>query len=403
MADDVFAAPQRALPACFMRGGTSKGLFFEPGDVPAEPALRDAVLLRAIGSPDPYAKQIDGMGAATSSTSKVVLVGRSSRPDCDVDYLFGAVSIARPLIDWSGNCGNLSAAVGPFALLRGLVDQIPRDGTAVVRIWQANLGKRITARIPVAAGRSIEDGDFRLDGVAFGGAEIQLEFHHPAGGAAQPLLPTGQACETWQVPGVGAVEVSCIDAGNATILIRADRLGLSGTELPAELNQRVGLLAACEAIRAYAAVRMKLAASAEQATAQRPATPKIALLAAPVRHVCSDGRTLEAEDVDLVVRMLSMGALHHALPGTGVIALAAAAAMPGTLAHRLARPRAPAVDTGAHSIRLGHPSGRISASAQLRRDGSDWIVDAVTLSRSARCLMRGEVLVPARLWHAAGS
>ncbi len=395
-----FAALQRALPACYMRGGTSKGLFFEPQDLPDELALRDAVLLRAIGSPDPYAKQIDGMGAATSSTSKVVLVRRSARADCDVDYLFGAVSIKEPLIDWSGNCGNLSAAVGPFALMRGLVDNVPQDGMASVRIWQANISKRITAWVPMENGHVVEEGDFAVDGVAFGGAEIKLEFHDPAGGAGHPVLPTGLPCQILQVPGIGAVEISCVDAGNPTVLVRADRLGLAGIELPAELNQRPELLAACEAIRAHAAVLMGLATNAEQATAQRPATPKIALLATPARHVCSDGRTLEAADVDLVVRMLSMGAVHHAVPGTGVIALAVAAALPGTLAHRLAGAGVSADDT--QEIRLGHPSGRATASARVRQEKGDWIADTATLSRSARCLMRGEVLVPDRLWHGAG-
>ncbi len=401
MGDSVFTAPQRALAALYMRGGTSKGVFFEPRHLPADPALRDAVLLRAVGSPDPYARHTDGMGGATSSTSKVVLVSRSSRPGCDVDYLFGAVSITEPLIDWSGNCGNLSAAVGPFALLRGLVDGAPRDGMATVRIWQANIGKRITAHVPVAGGQVVEDGDYTLDGVAFGGAEIRLDFHDPAGSATQPLLPTGQACERLQVPGLGEVEVSCINAGNATVLVRAARLGLAGTELPAQLNQRPDLLAQCEAIRAHAAVRMGLAASAEDATLHRPATPKIALLAAPTAHACSDGRTLAAHDTDLLVRMLSMGAVHHAVPGTGVVALAVAAALPGTLAHQIAHPARGAAAPPGQPLRLGHPSGRASAGARVRQVDGAWVADTATLSRSARCLMRGEVLVPERLWHAA--
>ncbi|MEO8250342.1 MAG: 2-methylaconitate cis-trans isomerase PrpF [Burkholderiales bacterium] len=403
MAAGILCAPQRALAACYMRGGTSKGLFFEPRELPYEPAVRDAVLLRSIGSPDPYARQIDGMGGATSSTSKVVLVSRTGRPGFDVDYMFGAVSIGRPLIDWSGNCGNLSAAVGPFALMRGLVKDAPKNGMATVRIWQANIGKPITALVPMANGHVVEDGEFFLDGVAFGCAEIRLEFHDLAGGAGAPLLPTGLALETLAVPGVGKVEVSCVDAGIPMVLLRADRLGLSGCELPAQLNAQPDLLARFEAIRAHAAVRMKLVASANLATATRPATPKIAVLAAPARHACSDETVLEAQDIDLVVRVLSMGAVHHAVPGTAMIAMAVAAALPGTVAHQLARPNASRSGEGGSSIRLGHPSGRATVSAKVRRSDDCWIADSATLSRSARLLMRGEVLVPERVWHVAGA
>ncbi|MBW7931980.1 MAG: 2-methylaconitate cis-trans isomerase PrpF, partial [Gammaproteobacteria bacterium] len=319
-----------ALPATWMRGGTSKGLFFRTGDLPAESAARDALLLRAIGSPDPYGRQIDGVGGATSSTSKVVLVQRSRQPGCDVDYLFGAVAIEQPLIDWSGSCGNLAAAVGPFALQQGMLEDAPADGIAQVRIWQANLGERIIAHVPMRGGQVLETGKSRLDGVAFGGAEIRLDFLDPAGGA-RPLLPTGRVRDLLRVPGLGPVEATLINAGNPTAIVAASALGLAGVELPQALNPDVGLLARCEAVRAQAAVAMGLARDAPQATRERPATPKLALVAAPVGYAASDGRAVVAEEIDLLVRMLSMGPFHHALPGTGAIALAAAAALPGTL------------------------------------------------------------------------
>ncbi|HEY0201378.1 MAG TPA: PrpF domain-containing protein, partial [Burkholderiaceae bacterium] len=342
----------------------------------------------------PYARHTDGLGGATSSTSKVVIVSRSLREDCDVEFLFGAVSIDQPLIDWSGNCGNLSAAVGPFALMHGMVPGAPRDGMAQVRIWQANIRKHITAHVPVAGGQVVEDGDYQLDGVAFPGAEIRLDFHDPAGAAGMALLPTGRATEMLEVPGIGSVPVSCINAGNPTVLVEAARLGIRGTELPAKLNLQPEFLARCEAVRAHAAVRMGLAASATEATDRRPGTPKLALLSAPAAYLCSDGRNLPADAVDLVVRMLSMGAVHHAVPGTGAIALAVAAALPGTLAHQLARPT-----PAGRQTRIGHPSGLATVAAQVRQQADgQWHADTATLSRTARCLMRGEVLVPARIW-----
>ncbi|MBS0599134.1 MAG: 2-methylaconitate cis-trans isomerase PrpF, partial [Proteobacteria bacterium] len=306
-----------AIAATLMRGGTSKGLFFRPSDLPAEPAARDALLLRAIGSPDPYARHIDGLGGASSSTSKVVLVQRSAQPGCDVDYLFGQVAIDRPLIDWSGSCGNLAAAVGPFALHAGLLDPAPAEGLATVRIWQANLGQRIVAHVPMRGGQVQELGDFVLDGVPFPAAEIRLDFLDPAGGGGLPLLPTGRARDVLQVPGLGPVPATLVNSGNATVIVSAASLGLAGTELPRALNADAALLARCEAVRAQGAVAMGLAATPAQATRERLATPKLALVGAPAGYVASDGRAVAAGQMDVLVRMVSMGQFHHALPGTG--------------------------------------------------------------------------------------
>ena len=377
-----------AIAATLMRGGTSKGLFFLRGDLPAEPAARDALLLRAIGSPDPYGRHIDGLGGATSSTSKVVLVQRSAQSGCDVDYLFGQVAIEQPLIDWSGSCGNLAAAVGPFALHAGLVGGAPDDGRATVRIWQANLGQRIVAHVPMRGGRVQEMGDFALDGVPFAAAEIRLDFLDPAGGGGLPLLPTGRVRDTLDVPGLGPVEATLINAGNPTVIARAAALGLAGIELPRALNADAALLARCEAVRAQAAVAMGLAASAEQATRERPATPKLALVAPPAGYVASDGRAVAAAALDVLVRMVSMAQFHHALPGTGAIALAAAAALPGTLL----APWRPAQGGG---LRMGHPSGCIETEAEAGQDaGGAWQIRRVSVSRSARRLMTGQVWVP---------
>lgn len=377
-----------ALAAAWMRGGTSKGLFFRAGDLPANPAARDALLLRAIGSPDPYGRQIDGLGGATSSTSKVVLVQRSTRPGCDVDYLFGAVAIEQPLIDWSGSCGNLAAAVGPFALQQGLVDGAPADGLARVRIWQANRGERIDAHVPMQGGQVREAGDFQLDGVAFGGVEIRLDFLDPAGGE-RPLLPTGRVRDLLPVPGLGHVAATLVSAGNPTAIVAASALGVMGVELPRALNADAELLARCEAIRAQAAVAMGLARDAGQATRERPATPKLALVAPPADYVASDGRAVAAGEIDLLVRMLSMGPFHHALPGTGAIALAAAAALPGTVLDDCRSA------TGG-ALRMGHPSGRIEVQAEAVPDASPagWRIARVSVSRSARRLMSGQVWVP---------
>jgi probable AcnD-accessory protein PrpF len=392
----TIARKQIAIRATYMRGGTSKGVFFCPDDLPAsvrdDAAARDRLMLRVIGSPDPYGKHTDGMGGATSSTSKVVLVGKSERPDCDVDYLFGAVAIEDAVVDWSGNCGNLTSAVGPFAILRGLVDA-PRDGTAVVRIWQANIGKRIIAHVPMAEGEVLELGDFELDGVTFPAAEIKLEFLDPGAdedGEGGAMFPTGRMIDTVDVPGVGKIEATLINAGNPTIFIDAETLGLKGPELQGEVNSDAALLARCEAIRAHATVAMGLASSAAEATAKRPHTPKLAFVSQPAAYIASSGKAVAAADVDIVARIMSMGKLHHAMTGTGAVAIAVASAIPGTLVSRVlsAGPRC-------GSVRFGHPSGTLTVGAEAVEQGGQWLVTKAVMSRSARRLMDGQVYVPA--------
>ncbi|MCS4509785.1 2-methylaconitate cis-trans isomerase PrpF [Xylophilus ampelinus] len=390
-------APQIKIPATYMRGGTSKGVFFRLQDLPvaaqaAGPA-RDALLLRVIGSPDPYGKQIDGMGAATSSTSKTVILSKSTRPGHDVDYLFGQVSIDSPFVDWSGNCGNLSAAVGPFAVANGLVDaaRVPPDGVATVRIWQANIGKTIVSHVPIAAGAVQETGDFELDGVTFAAAEVQLEFLDPAdegegeGGGA--MFPTGNLVDTLEVPGVGSFQATMINAGIPTIFLNAEALGYTGTELQGAVNEDPKALAMFEAIRAHGAVRMGLIADVSQA-AGRQHTPKVAFVAPPKSYTSSSGKTVAAGEVDLLVRALSMGKLHHAMMGTAAVAVGTAAAVPGTLVNL-------AAGGGARgAVRFGHPSGTLRVGAEATQSAGAWTVTKALMSRSARVLMEGWVRVP---------
>jgi 2-methylaconitate isomerase len=386
---------QIPVRATYMRGGTSKGVFFRTADLPEaarrDPGVRDGLLLRVIGSPDPYAKQIDGLGGATSSTSKVVLVERSERPGCDVDYLFGAVAIESPVIDWSGNCGNLTSAVGPFAIQHGLVPA-PRDGIATVRIWQANIGKTIVAHVPMAGGEVQELGDFELDGVTFPAAEIKLEFLDPGAGdedgGGGAMFPTGRMIDILDVPGAGAIEATLINAGNPTIFVDAKTLGLTGTELQPEVNANAALVRRCEAIRSYCAVAMGLAASAREATEQRPHTPKLAFVAPPAAYTAASGKHVDAGEIELLARIMSMGKLHHAMTGTGAVALAVAAAIPGTLVSRL-------LPGGAQpEVRFGHPSGTLAVGASAQQVNGEWSVTKAVMSRSARRLMTGEVWVP---------
>lgn len=379
--------PQLRIPAVYMRGGSSKGVFFHARDLPPAGPARDALLLRVIGSPDPYGKQIDGLGGATSSTSKVVVIAPSCRPDCDVDYLFGAPAIEVPVIDWSGNCGNLSAAVGPFAISEGLV-QAPRDGLARVRIWQANLGKRILAHVPMANGEVQEEGDFRFDGMAFPAAEVVLDFLDPAGSDGS-VLPTGRAVDELDVPGLGRLPVTLLNAGNPTVFVRAETLGLSGTETQAQVNGDGPLLARLEALRAAGAVAMGLAATAAQATAERPHTPKLCLITPPQTYRVAGGKQVQAEELDVIARMISMGKLHHAIPGTGAVAVAVAAALPGTLVHTLTG------DLDGRQVRIGHTAGTVAVGARAREVGGVWQVEKASMSRSARRLMEGWVRVPA--------
>jgi probable AcnD-accessory protein PrpF len=390
-------APQIRIPATYMRGGTSKGVFFRLQDLPEAAqtpgAARDRLLMRVIGSPDPYAKQIDGMGGATSSTSKTVIVARSTRPGHDVDYLFGQVSIDKPFVDWSGNCGNLSAAIGPFAIAGGFIDpeRIPRNGTVTVTIWQANIGKTIVAHVPVTNGEVQETGDFELDGVTFPAAEVQLEFMDPAaeadgeGGGA--MFPTGSLVDELEVPGVGTLKATLINAGIPTIFVNATDVGYTGTELQEAINGDPKALAMFETIRAYGAMRMGLIRHVEEA-ARRQHTPKVAFVAPPQDYTASSGKQVGAQDIDLLVRALSMGKLHHAMMGTAAVAIGTAAAIPGTLVSLAAGGRAH------EAVRFGHPSGTLRVGAEAKHEGGDWLVTKAVMSRSARVLMEGWVRIP---------
>ncbi len=383
---------QLRIPAVYMRGGTSKGVFFLAHDLPSDLAVRDRILLRVIGSPDRYGKHTDGMGGATSSTSKVVIISRSERAGCDVDYRFGQVAIDAPVIDWSGNCGNLSAAVGPFALSAGLVEG-PSDGTATVNIWQVNIGKKIVNHVPMQGGEVQELGGFELDGVAFPAAEVKVEFLDPAAdeegeGAGGAMFPTGHRIDTLDVPGVGRIEATLINAGNPTIFVDASKLGLKGTELQGDINGDKAMLGRAEAVRALGAVAMGLVATPEEATQKRPHTPKLAFVAKPASYTASDGKRVEVGSIDLLARIFSMGVLHHAMTGTGAVAIAAAAAISGTIVSRVA----PAGADG--RVCFGHPSGTLSVGAEAREQGGQWTVSKVMMSRSARRLMEGWVRVP---------
>jgi probable AcnD-accessory protein PrpF len=369
-----------------MRGGTSKGVFFRADDLPADKRERDALLLRVMGSPDPYEKQTDGMGGATSSTSKVVIVSPSLREDCDVDYLFGAVAIGALHIDWSGNCGNLTTAVGPFAITQGWV--AASEGTTVVRLWQQNIQKRILAHVPTRAGALVEEGSFQEDGVPFPAAEIVLEFLDPADSGPSGLVPTGNASDSIDIPEFGALRVSLINAGNPTVFARADAFGLTGRELPESVNRDARLLARFEAVRARAAVMMGLARSVDDATRNRPAVPKLALVAPPAAYRSSAGRDVSKDSIDVLARIVSMGKLHHAFTGTGSVALAVAAALPGTIVSEVTR-TLPGVAT-----RIGHSSGVLAVSAIVECRANGWHVEKAVMSRSARRLMQGVVFVP---------
>ncbi|OZI71466.1 2-methylaconitate cis-trans isomerase PrpF [Bordetella genomosp. 12] len=387
-------APQTRIRATYMRGGTSKGVFFKLDDLPESArvpgAARDALLMRVIGSPDPYGKQIDGMGAATSSTSKTVILTKSSRPGHDVDYLFGQVSIDQAFVDWSGNCGNLSAAVGPFAISNGLIDadRVPANGVAVVRIWQANIGKTIVAHVPMTDGAVQETGDFELDGVTFPAAEIQLEFMNPAEeGDGGSMFPTGNVVDELDVPGVGRLQATMINSGIPTIFLDAQALGYQGTELQEDINADPAALARFETIRAHGALRMGLIQRIEEA-ATRQHTPKVAFVSPARAYVASSGKPIAQDDVDVLVRALSMGKLHHAMMGTASVAIATAAAVPGTLVNLAAG------GGQRDTVCFGHPSGTLRVGAQAEAVNGEWTVTKAIMSRSARILMDGYVHLP---------
>lgn len=388
--------PQIKIPATYMRGGTSKGVFFSLSDLPEaaqQPGpARDALLLRVIGSPDPYGKHTDGMGGATSSTSKTVILASSTQPGHDVDYLFGQVAIDKPFIDWSGNCGNLTAAVGAFAISNGLVDpsRIPDNGIATVRIWQANIHKTIIAQVPITDGQVQETGDFELDGVTFPAAEVEVSFLDPADGDGA-MFPTGNLVDTLEVPESlvpgGKLEATLINAGIPTLFLNAEALGYDGTELQEAINADPAALERFEALRAIGAVKMGLIKEVGEA-ASRQHTPKIAFVAPPKSYTASSGKGIDADSIDLNVRALSMGKLHHAMMGTAAVAIGTAAAIPGTLVNL-------AAGGGERSfVRFGHPSGTLKVGAQASQQNGQWRVDSAIMSRSARVLMEGWVRVP---------
>ena len=384
--------PQIKVPATYMRGGTSKGVFFNLTDLP-KPAqvageARDNLLLRVIGSPDPYAKQTDGMGGATSSTSKTVILSKSEQADHDVDYLFGQVAIDKPFVDWSGNCGNLTSAVGAFAISNGLVDKsrVPNNGVAIVRVWQANIKKSILVHVPMTNGEVQETGDFELDGVTFAAAEVKLEFIDPADGDGA-LFPTGNVVDDLEVPGVGTLKATMINAGIPTVFINAADIGYTGTELQDDINNDVAALKKLETIRAYGAVKMGLITNISEAQA-RQHTPKVAFVAAPLDYKASSGKVIEAANINLLVRAMSMGKLHHAMMGTAAVAIGTAAAIEGTLVNI-------AAGGGALSeVNFGHPSGTLKVGAEAKNNAGNWLVTKASMSRSARVLMEGVVRVP---------
>jgi hypothetical protein len=388
--------PQRRIPATYMRGGTSKGMFFRLDDLPEAArtpgTARDALLLRVIGSPDPYKQHIDGMGGATSSTSKCVIIARSTQPGHDVDYLYGQVSIDSAFVDWSGNCGNLSSAVGPFAIANGFIPaERLVDGMVEVRIWQANIGKTIIARVPVRGGAVQETGDFELDGVAFPAAEIVLEFIDPSedgdDAVSTGMFPTGNLVDVLDVPGIGPLRATLISAGIPTVFVNAADIGCSGSELQADINGDAAALARFEAIRTTGALRMGLISDASEA-ARRQHTPKVAFVAPPADYTASSGKRIAATDIDLRVRALSMGKLHHAMMGTASVAIATAAAIPGTIVN------AAAGGGSRDAVRFGHPSGTLRVGADVARVDGQWVATKAVMSRSARVLMEGAVRVP---------
>ena len=385
-------AAQISIPATYMRGGTSKGVFFKLSDLPERARVageaRDKLLMRVIGSPDPYGKQTDGMGGATSSTSKTVILSKSQQAGHDVDYLFGQVAIDRPFVDWSGNCGNLTAAVGSFAINNGLVDlqRIPENGIATVRIWQANISKTIIAKIPITQGQVQETGDFELDGVTFPAAQVEVEFMDPAAGGGA-LFPTGNVVDQLVVPNVGTFQVTMINAGIPTIFLNASDLGYTGVELQGDINGDEQALAKLETIRSHGAVKMGLIEGIDEA-ASRQHTPKVAFVAEPTDYLSSSGKAVSANEIDLSVRAMSMGQLHHAMMGTAAVAISVASAIPGTLVNL-------AAGGGERShVRFGHPSGTLRVGAQASLVNGQWTATKAIMSRSARILMEGAVRIP---------
>ena len=398
-------APQISVPATYMRGGTSKGTFFKLSDLPERCQVagesRDNFLLRVIGSPDPYGKQIDGLGNGSSSTSKTVILSPSSSNDHDVNYLFGQVNIAKPMIDWAGNCGNLTAAVGACAINMGLVDAAKiqastESGICEVRIWQQNIGKTIIAHVPVyldAQGKIHvqETGDFELDGVTFPAAEVKIEFIDPVNSSSD-MFPTNNLVDDFDVSGCGlntdSVKATFISAGIPTIFMKAKDLGFTGTELQGDINSNNEILAKLENIRAKGGVAMGLFKDVSEAQSSQH-IPKIAWVAPAQSYSASSGKAVDAADIELVVRAMSMGQLHHAMMGTAAVAIAAAATTQGTLVNEAAGGK------GLDEVRFGHPSGTLLVGGKTEQVDGRWQAKKVSMSRSARRIMVGEVFVPA--------
>lgn len=384
--------PQIKIPATYMRGGTSKGVFFSLADLPESAQVageaRDNLLLRVIGSPDPYGKQTDGMGGATSSTSKTVILSKSEQPNHDVDYVFGQVSIDKPFVDWSGNCGNLTAAVGSFAVSNGLIDasRVPENGIAVVRIWQANIHKTIIANVPMTNGEVQETGAFELDGVTFPAAEVRVEFVNPAAGDTA-MFPTGNLVDKLVVPEVGTLNATMINAGIPTIFLNSDEIGYDGTELQGDINSDANALSKLESIRAHGAVQMGLIKSIDEAEG-RQHTPKVAFVAPAKEYTSSSGKSVSVDDIDLCVRAMSMGQLHHAMMGTAAVAISVASAIPGTLVNLAAG------GGQRDNVRFGHPSGTLKVGGQASYEAGQWTAKKAIMSRSARVLMEGTVRIP---------
>ncbi|MBI3998283.1 MAG: hypothetical protein HY355_04560 [Armatimonadetes bacterium] len=386
---------QRRIRAVVMRGGTSRAVFFRPNDLPADPDLRDRVILKVFGGGDPYGRQIDGLGGATSTTSKVAIIAPASVPDADVDYTFGQVNVASPMIDYGGNCGNISSAVGPYAIDEGLVRAT--DPVTTVRIWQTNTRKRIIAHVPTSGGLHQAEGNYAIDGVPGTGAMITLEFLEPGGSMTGGLLPTGRPAEPLEVPDLGTITVSLVDAANPVVFVRPSEVGLVGTEMPDRVDGDPDLLRRIEAIRAHGAVRMGLAPTPEEATAGSPGVPKIAFVSSPASYTSTSGRAILAGAIDLVGRIMSMGRLHRSYALTGAICTAVASLTPGTIVHEAAR----AFDGLDRTVRIGHPAGIIEAGAKVGQRQGQWIAEKVVTRRTARRLMEGVAFVPYSLWPAA--
>jgi 2-methylaconitate cis-trans-isomerase PrpF len=382
------AMTQAWIPAKFYRGGTSKGVFFHARDLPADREACGRILLAALGSPDPNGRQLDGMGGGISSLSKAVIIGPPTRPDCDVDYTFVQLAVDKPVADWTSNCGNLTSAVGPFAVDEGLVSAA--DGEARVRIHQTNTRKVIHARFTVRGGKAVVDGDYKVPGVAGTGARIRLDFLEPAGAITGRLLPTGNVVDRICVPDAGVFEVSIVDATTVIAYVRADHVGLDGTESPDEMEARPQLMALLDSIRRRAGTMIGLGETPDKVPLQ---APRIAVVAAPTRFKSLDGTAHEAGACDLATRMLSMERAHRAIMGTGALNIGVACRIEGTIPHSLARRLG---ETG--ETRIGNPSGVISVGAEVRKERPDgWRVESAVVYRTARRLMQGEVAVPIRL------